>query len=63
VALMTTQVTAQLDTNGLIDEVRRYLVAVEAFRAEGLEPRWSTEESVAAVEPAQMSIQRRKRWA
>jgi hypothetical protein len=57
---MTTQVTAQLDTDGLIDEVRRYLVAVEAFRAEGREPRWSTEASVPAVVPALASIQRRK---
>jgi hypothetical protein len=61
VALMTTQVTAQLDTGGLIDEVRRYLVAVEAFRAEGREPRWSSEEAVVAVEPVLASIQRRKR--
>jgi hypothetical protein len=57
---MTTQVSAQLDIDGLIDEVRRYLVAVEAFRAEGLEPRWSTEASVPAVVPALASIQRRK---
>jgi hypothetical protein len=58
---MTTQVTAQLDTDGLIDEVRRYLVAVEAFRAEGREPRWSSQESVAAVAPALALVQRRKR--
>ena len=25
---------------GLIDEMRRYLIAVEAFRAEGCEPHW-----------------------
>jgi hypothetical protein len=25
---------------GLIDEMRRYLIAVETFRAEGCEPRW-----------------------
>jgi hypothetical protein len=59
---MTSQVTAQLDTDGFIEEIRRYLVAVEAFRAEGREPRWSTEDSVAAVEPVLASIQRRKRW-
>ena len=58
---MTTQVTAQLDTYGLIDEVRRYLVAVEAFRAEGREPRWSSEERIAAVVPPLASIQRRVR--
>jgi hypothetical protein len=26
---------------GLIDEMRLYLIAVEAFRAEGCEPHWS----------------------
>jgi hypothetical protein len=25
---------------GLIDEMRRYLIAVETFRAEGCEPHW-----------------------
>jgi hypothetical protein len=60
---MTTRVIAQFDTDGLIDEVRRYLVAVEAFRAEGREPRWSCEERVAAVEPVLASSQRRNRWA
>jgi hypothetical protein len=61
VAPMTTQVIAQFDTDGLIDEVRRYLVAVEAFRAEGREPRWSSEERVATVVPVLVSIQRRSR--
>ena len=58
---MTTQVTAQRDTDGLIDEVRRYLVAIEAFRAEGREPRWSSQENVAVVAPALAFVQRRKR--
>jgi len=58
---MINQVTAQLDTDGLIDEVRRYLVAVEAFRAEGREPRWFPEERGVCVLPALASIQRRKR--
>lgn len=29
-----------LDINELLREIRRYLIAVEAFRAEGCEPRW-----------------------
>lgn len=58
---MATQVIAQLDTDGLIDEVRRYLVAVEAFRAEGREPRWFPEERVVSVLPMLASIQRRSR--
>ena len=40
------------ETEGeLIVEVERYLAAVDAFRAEGLEPRWSPEGTapVAAV--------------
>jgi hypothetical protein len=31
------------DVRGLIHEVRRYLVAVDAFRREGCEPRWLPE--------------------
>jgi hypothetical protein len=31
------------DLNGLMGEVRRYLAAVDLFRAEGLEPRWEPE--------------------
>jgi hypothetical protein len=58
---MTTQVIEQLDTDGLIDEVRRYLVAVEAFRAEGREPRWFPEERAVSVVPVLASIQRRSR--
>jgi hypothetical protein len=45
---MTTQVTAQPETSLLMDEVRRYLIAVEAFRAEGREPRWTPEHRMAA---------------
>jgi hypothetical protein len=30
----------------LIAEIRRYLVAVDLFRAEGREPRWSSEPGV-----------------
>jgi hypothetical protein len=40
---MTPQVTAQPKTSRLMDEVRRYLIAVDAFRAEGREPRWTPE--------------------
>jgi hypothetical protein len=35
---------AQLETSDLMAEVRRYLNTVEAFRAEGSEPMWLTEE-------------------
>jgi hypothetical protein len=56
---MTTEVIGQFDTDGLLDEVRRYLVAVEAFRAEGREPRWSSEERIATFVPVLASIQRR----
>ena len=36
-------VEAPIETDGLLDEVRRYLDAVDVFRAEGREPRWSAE--------------------
>jgi hypothetical protein len=39
---MTTQLTTD-DVAGLIDEIARYLAAVEVFRAEGQEPTWSRE--------------------
>jgi hypothetical protein len=39
------QTTARKTTSGdaLIREIGRYLAAVEAFRAEGCEPRWRPE--------------------
>jgi hypothetical protein len=43
-----TYATAQLEITRLMGEVRRYLIAVEAFRAEGQEPRWLPEERVSA---------------
>jgi hypothetical protein len=52
---MTTQVTAQPDITGLIDEVRRYLIAVEVFREEGHQPRWWPEFASAPTVPAQHS--------
>jgi hypothetical protein len=33
--------TKRPTATGLIDEMRRYLIAVETFRAEGHEPHWS----------------------
>jgi hypothetical protein len=36
-----------------LDEVRRYLIAVDAFRAEGREPQWQPEHSPAAVRKPQ----------
>jgi hypothetical protein len=32
--------TERPTATGLIDEMRRYLIAVETFRAEGCEPHW-----------------------
>jgi hypothetical protein len=32
--------TKRAIATGLIDEMRRYLIAVETFRAEGCEPHW-----------------------
>jgi hypothetical protein len=32
--------TKRPTASGLIDEMRRYLIAVETFRAEGCEPHW-----------------------
>jgi hypothetical protein len=40
---MTTELTRELEVDGLIDEIGRYLAAVEVFRAEGQEPQWSRE--------------------
>jgi hypothetical protein len=41
---MATGIEARFDTDELMSELRRYLVAVEAFRAEGREPVWLREE-------------------
>lgn len=38
-----------LDCGALMREVRRYLSAVETFRAEGHEPRWRVERHVGRV--------------
>ncbi|MFL5965970.1 MAG: hypothetical protein ACJ747_05395 [Gaiellaceae bacterium] len=35
--------TEELDVNALVDEIRRYLAAVDVFRAEGAAPRWRAE--------------------
>ena len=42
---MTKQSAIQRPGLDLMDEVRRYLAAVDAFRAEGHEPRWLPEQS------------------
>ena len=44
VAVMATSAEARIDIDELMAELRRYLVAVEAFRAEGREPVWLREE-------------------
>ena len=40
---MIEQATVDFSRRELIDEVRRYLEAVDAFRAEGQEPHWRPE--------------------
>ena len=37
-----------LHLNGLASEIERYLAAVDVFRSEGCEPRWSSEEGLPA---------------
>jgi hypothetical protein len=48
---MKTELTRELDETGLIDEIARYLAAVDTFRAEGQEPQWSPERAVAPSPP------------
>ena len=33
----------RVESEALMDEIRRYLAAVELFRREGFEPRWQLE--------------------
>jgi hypothetical protein len=40
---MTLEAPKNIEFEGLMDEVRRYLAAVDVFRAEGREPRWAAE--------------------
>jgi hypothetical protein len=47
---MATDATRHFDIAGLIDEIARYLAAVDLFRAEGREPQWLGES--AAPPPA-----------
>jgi hypothetical protein len=42
--VLSTATEAKSETSDLMAELRRYLVAVEAFRAEGSEPVWRREE-------------------
>jgi len=37
------------DGRELLEEVRRYLAAIELFRAEGCEPRWRAEDRTVAM--------------
>ena len=47
---MSTETTAyeatQVDADELVDEIERYLAAVETFRAEGCEPTWAAVEAL-----------------
>lgn len=56
---MIEQPIIDLSRRELIDEVRRYLEAVDAFRAEGHEPRWRPE----GPEATTVGAGRRKRLA
>jgi hypothetical protein len=44
VILVKTKVSKTGAGSGLVQEIRRYLDAVDAFRAEGREPRWLPEQ-------------------
>ncbi|HUK93444.1 MAG TPA: hypothetical protein VLU96_00155 [Gaiellaceae bacterium] len=41
--------THEIDIAALIDEIRRYLAAVDAFRAAGCEPAWHAEHPAAGA--------------
>ena len=41
----------QTDTAKLIEEIRRYLAAVDVFRAAGCEPTWHPERAPDAIRP------------
>jgi len=49
---MIEQATVDFSRRELIDEVRRYLEAVDAFRAEGQEPHWRPERPIVTDEAA-----------
>jgi hypothetical protein len=38
----------RIDITALVEEIRRYLAAVDAFRAAGCEPTWRAESPVSA---------------
>jgi hypothetical protein len=40
---MTTEAPTRIDMHQLLHEARRYLAAVDTFRAEGHEPSWRAE--------------------
>ena len=50
---------AHIDSDELLDEVARYLAAVDAFRAEGCEPSWRREAADPAVTVEQFLRERR----
>jgi len=53
---MKTETREELDPSLLIREARRYLAAVDTFRAEGHEPRWLPEPGA----PAPRSCRRQR---
>jgi hypothetical protein len=55
---MNNEIATEIEGLGLLAEVERYLAAVDAFRAAGLEPEWLPEPV-----PAELPASRRGRRA
>jgi hypothetical protein len=47
--------TNEIDITALVEEIRRYLAAVDAFRAVGCEPSWRRDSPAGAGEEATCS--------
>jgi len=51
--------TYEIDITALVEEIRRYLAAVDAFRAAGCEPTWHSDSLAAVGREARCSSQTR----
>ena len=49
--------TYEIDITALVEEIRRYLAAVDAFRAAGCAPTWHTGNPVLAGKETRCSLQ------
>ena len=49
--------TYEIDITELVEEIRRYLAAVDAFRAAGCEPTWHTDFLAGSGEEDRRSLQ------